>query len=436
MHIVITSFGVRGDLQPYLALAVGLQRAGHRVTLATSTDFTEWIESFGVTTHPTPHSMFALMRRPETRAVLTGRNPLRQMRLFRETMRQLAASSEGLWAAIQDADLVIQSPTGTGALEAASQRSIPAVLAWPVPFAPTRAFPSFLLGPLRASQGMAYNRLTDALAHHLLWSSLGGPMTNPLRQKLGLRPWRSYAEMLAHGRRLGMPTLYGFSERVLPRPADWDELQHVTGYWFLEPPPGWSPQADPVLLRFLDRGPLPIYIGFGSMSLGTPEQQTQLALRALAMTGQRGVLLTGWGGLARQPATPDVCFVDDVLHAWLFPRMAAVVHHRGAGTTGAGLRAGVPNLIMSFGADQFAWAAQVVKLGVGPRVVPLKQVSADKLAQAINTAVHDQAMRGRAAALGEKIGAEDGVGAAVALIERHAAAFGRRAYAPPNSVTG
>lgn len=329
-----------------------------------------------------------------------------------------------MWEAIQTAEFVIQSPTSSGVLEALSQRGIPGLFALPAPFAPTRAFQSFLM-PVRFSLGGGYNYLTHHLMYRVLWSMLGEPMTNPLRKKLGLRPWRSYAELMVQGHRLGTPWLYGFSAHVLPKPADWDEYQHVLGYWFLDSQRDWSPPAD--LLRFLESGPPPIYVGFGSTGLENPERHTQLVLRALELSGQRGVLLTGWGGLTRQATPPNVFFVDNVPHDWLFPRMAAVVHHGGAGSTGAGLRAGVPNIITPVApSDQLAWAERVVTLGVGPQVTSLKQLTAEKLAEAINSAVNDSAMRVRAAALGENIRAENGVTRTVELIERHAAEFKRK----------
>ncbi|MCC7358872.1 MAG: glycosyltransferase family 1 protein [Anaerolineales bacterium] len=421
MNLVISTFGARGDVQPYLALAVGMQAAGHRVTLATSEDFTEWILSYGVNTHPTPFSLQGAMQQPETQAALRGKNVFKLLRLLRDAMRQIGNARDDVWAAIQSADFVIQSPTGTGALEAAAQRGVPVAFASPVPFAPTRAFPSFFLGAPRFSLGGGYNYFTHVLMDRMLWSGMGAAMTNPLRQQLGLRPWRSFGELLAYSRGLGIPMLYGYSARVLPKPADWDAYQQLTGYWFLPPPPAWSPESVPELARFLDNGPPPVYIGFGSMSLGHPEQQTKLALRALELSGQRGVLLTGWGGLARAAAPPTVLVVDNVPHTWLFPRMAAVVHHGGAGTTGAGLRAGVPNLIAAFAADQSSWAERVVQLGVGPRIPGIRRLTAETLAAAIDTAVNDPAMRARAAALGEQIRAEDGVGTAVRLIEAQAA---------------
>ncbi|MGH2523603.1 MAG: glycosyltransferase [Anaerolineales bacterium] len=260
--------------------------------------------------------------------------------------------------------------------------------------------------------------------HRVLWSGIGGPMTNGWRKRLGLSPWRSYAEMLAFGRSLGTPSLYAFSPNIIPKPADWDEFQHIVGYWFLDPPADWQPPTD--LLRFLESGPPLVYVGFGSMSHEDPERQTRIALRALELTGQRGVLLTGWGGITRLSTASNVFFVDNVPHAWLFPRMAAVVHHGGAGTTAAGLRAGVPSIIPAFAGDQVAWADIVTKLGVGPRVSGIKQLAAEKLAEAINTAVNDPSMRARAAALGEKIRAENGIARAVEVIERHAADFNHR----------
>lgn len=424
MRILITSFGVRGDVQPYLALAVGLQRAGHSVTLATSHNFAEWIQRYGVGCHPVRFSMAAYAQTPEAQSVIRSKNPLRIFRLFRHMMRQVAEAQDDVWSAIQEADFVVQSPTSSGALEAVALRNIPAAFAVPVPFAPTSAFPSFFMGSLRQSLGPTYNRLTHRLMHLILWRAMSGPITNPLRKRLGLRPWRSYGELLADCQRLGVPWLNGFSGHVLARPSDWAENQHITGYWFLDAPPDWQPSPD--LTRFLESGPPPVYIGFGSMSHGDPAHQTRLVLRALALSGQRGVLATGWGGISQQDTPADVFVVESVPHRWLFPRMAAVVHHGGAGTTGAGLAAGIPNIITPFASnDQPAWAERVEALGVGTRLSPVKKLSAEELAQAIRQAATDSHMRARAGALGKQIQAEDGVGNAIALLERYAVGFGR-----------
>ena len=423
MKITITSHGTRGDVQPYLALAVSLQQAGHQVTLVTSYNYTDWIQAYGVQTHPTQFSMQEFMKKPEVQVILRGRNFVKLLRVFREMMSQGPQAMDEVWAAIQNADFVIQSPASGGALEAAQTLGLPVAMAYPGPFAPTRAYPSIFLGRARFSLGAGYNRLTHAFMHRMLWGSMSGPMTNTLRKKLNLPAVSSFAQQAAYMRQVGIPSLYGFSEHVLPKPADWDDNQHITGYWFLEPLADWQPASE--LLQFLESGPPPVYVGIGSMTLGDSENNTRLILDALEMTGQRGVVLTGWGGLTRLATHPHICFVDDVPHDWLFPRMAAVIHHGGAGTTGVGLRAGVPNILTPIGADQFFWAERVVQLGVGPRAPFFKSLTAEKLAQAIHTAVHDSALRAHAAALGEKIRAENGVARAVEVIEQHAVDFKR-----------
>jgi UDP:flavonoid glycosyltransferase YjiC (YdhE family) len=420
MKVLIFTLGSRGDVQPFLALAAGLLRAGHRVTLATAREFTPLIEAYGVGTHPVRFSVQAMMQDPEVRAVMRGRNPVKQFRLMQGAMVKSAEAMDDFWEAAQTADFIVQTGTGNGGIEAAGQRGLPLAIASVIPFKPTRAFPPFFL-PLREGRGGGFNLMMHRLAHAILWRGLGGPATNRWRkQRLGLRPWRSYAEMYAAAQATGTPWLLGYSPSALPKPADWGDEQHVTGYWFLAPPGDWQPPAD--LLRFLDEGKPPVYVGYGSMGDVDPEQVTRLVLEALRRTGQRGVLLTGWGGLQRAEGQEGVYFVEDVPHAWLFPQMAAVAHHGGAGTTGAGLRSGVPSIVLPLAGDQHAWAGRVAALGVGPRAGRLAKLTVEGLAKAIDTAVNDTGMRARAAALGEKIRAEDGVGTAVGIIERHAAA--------------
>jgi sterol 3beta-glucosyltransferase len=427
LNIAIFTLGSRGDLQPYVALAAGLQRAGHRAVVCASASALPWIEPYGVPTHPVRFDVGTVMQQPENRAILKGGNPIRQFRFMKEVMTTGALTAlDDFWQAAQSADLVIQTGTGNGGVEAATQRGIPLVIASVLPFPATRAFPSFFL-PFRQSLGGGYNRLTHSLMQRTLWAGLGGPATNKWRAtRLGLPPWRSYDAMFGAANELGTPWLFAYSPSVLPKPADWQPYHHVTGYWFLDEPPGWQPSAD--LLAFLEAGPPPVYVGFGSMADNDPQRATDRVLRALELSGQRGVLHTGAGGLVRREAPASVLFVGDVPHAWLFPRLAAVVHHGGAGTTSAGLRAGVPSVITPFAGDQMAWADRVVKLGAGPRAPAARQLTAEKLAAAIQAALSDSALRARAAALGVKIRAEDGVAHAVDLIERHAAAHRARLH--------
>ncbi len=212
------------------------------------------------------------------------------------------------------------------------------------------------------------------------------------------------------------PVLYGYSPAVFPKPPDWDADTHVTGYWFLDPAEDWSPPA--ALIEFLQAGPLPVYVGFGSMSSRRPEQTADLVLQALAQARQRAIILAGWGGLQMAELPDSVLMVDSVPFSWLFPRVAAVIHHGGAGTTSAGLRAGVPSIVVPFFGDQPFWGRRVAELGVGPAPIPRRRLTAERLTGALQQAVTDQAMRQRAADLGATLQAEDGVGCAVEIIRQ------------------
>jgi UDP:flavonoid glycosyltransferase YjiC (YdhE family) len=266
---------------------------------------------------------------------------------------------------------------------------------------------------LPAVFGGALNRASYRLTEQMMWQGFRSADTVARQQVLSL-PKAAFWGPYGSERFKQNPILYGYSPAVIPRPTDWDGQMHVTGYWFLDPADEWTPPAN--LLEFLQAGSPPVFIGFGSMSTRNPGETTDLILRALARTGQRAILLSGWGGLHNSDL-PDTAFmVDAIPYSWLFPRVAAVVHHGGAGTTSAGLRAGVPSIIIPFFADQPFWGRRVAELGVGPAPIPRKQLTADRLAQAIQTAVTDEAMRQRAAELGAKIRAEDGIARAVEVV--------------------
>ena len=225
-------------------------------------------------------------------------------------------------------------------------------------------------------------------------------------------PWRGAFERGASPRE---PVLYGFSPSVLPRPADWGARVHVTGYWFADEPDGWVPPQE--VVRFLEEGPPPVYIGFGSMSVKEPEATMRLVLDAIAATGRRAIVHAGWAGLAATATPDDVLIVGSVPHAWLLPRVGAIVHHGGAGTTAAAIRAGVPSVVVPFHGDQPFWAGLTHTLGVGTKPIPRRRLTATRLAAAIEEAFTVDELRQRAAELGERVRREDGVGRAVALIE-------------------
>jgi sterol 3beta-glucosyltransferase len=344
-----------------------------------------------------------------------GRNPLAgTRRLLLLARPHLARLLEDAVAACQGTQAIIYAPLGMAGYHLAEAQQLPSMLAALVPLSPTRAFPAAGAPPWPL--GGAYNLATHLVAEQLGWQPFRRQLNHWRRQRLGLAP----VGLLGPGRyqrRRRQPVLYGYSPSVVPRPRDWGSHLHVTGYWFPDPDPAWQPP--PALTRFLQAGLPPVYVGFGSMTDRDPAGLARTAMAALRRVGCRGVLARGWAALASTRDDDDLLVVDEVPHDWLFPRMAAVVHHGGAGTTHTGLRAGIPNVVVSFFTDQPFWAQRVADLGAGPAPLPRRALTVDRLATAIQAAVTDPAMRARAAVLGHRIQAEDGVTRVVQAVQSH-----------------
>ena len=294
----------------------------------------------------------------------------------------------------------------------AEKLDLPILQAHVFPFTPTGDFPGVLFPQAITRLGRGVNRASHELLRQVMWQGSRVADEKARKDVLGL-PAAPFFGPYKDKRLNRFPKLYGISPSVIPPPKDWTDAQ-LTGYWFLDAASDWTPPAD--LTAFLENGPAPVYVGFGSMGSRNPAQTAALVLEALARTKQRAIMQSGWGGLGTENLPDNVHAVSSVPHTWLFPQMAAVVHHGGAGTTAAGLRAGVPSIIVPFFGDQAFWGERVTSLGVGPRAIPRKQLTADRLAQAIQQAASDQGTRQRARDLGERISSEDGIGHAVAAI--------------------
>lgn len=423
MRVTILTTGGRGDIQPYVGLGVGLQRAGHQVRIPAPEDFRDLITRAGLEFMPVEVldglNMQELLRLPEIQASLTGTvGPFSILAGLRIVQRQLARLPtnmlEMFWGFSENADLLVASTTAFGALDCAEKRGIKYLSAPLYPMmSPTRAFPSPLLAPFGVRLNSALNRLTYTVLYLAWWQLMHGVLDNWRRQMgLSLHSRSSYWHLAQ-----AQTTIYGFSPSVLPTPTDWPPSHHVAGYWFYDEPADWQPPAG--LVHFLESGPPPVCVGFGSMIAGDPARITRVVLEALALSNQRGVLLSGWGGLGARSLPETVYRLDAVPHSWLFPKVAAVVHHGGMGTTAAGLRAGVPNVILPVTIDQPFWARRVEQLGVGVRCASFATVTAKQLAVALDKVTSDTELRQRVTALGEKIQAEDGVGQAVAVIQNY-----------------
>ena len=420
MRITVLVIGSRGDVQPMLALAAGLQNTGrHKLRFAAPDNFESLAREYKLDFFPLGMNAQEVLGMGDMRSRMeTGRNFLpmfwRVLHMIRPLLDLLM---ERTWLSCQDAEMIVFSTVGIGGYHVAEKLEVPCCLATPIPgLAPTRAFPSpsGIFPSIRL--GGSYNLLTYFLSGQLLQVLTGSFINRWRREQLQLPaiPLGKYPYNQLHGQ--PVPVLGSYSSIVVPRPHEWGEHVHVTGYWFLDPPPDWRPPAQ--LVDFLESGPPPVYVGFGSMAGRSPRETTRLVQDALERSGQRGVLATGWGGLDGADLTHDLFVLEAVPHAWLFPRVSAVVHHGGSGTTGAGLRAGVPSVLVPHIGDQPFWAQWVKDLGVCPPPIPRRKLTTERLAAAITSAVTDTDMQARAASLGDRIRAEDGIGQAIEVIER------------------
>jgi UDP:flavonoid glycosyltransferase YjiC (YdhE family) len=418
MQITIIAGGSRGDVQPYVALGKGLNEAGHTIRILAPQDYQDLITAYGLEFFDTGGGTQA-MAQSQIQDIVEQGNILKILAATGQGANQLAlqSASNGL-IACAGSDLILAGFAGlsTG-MALAEKLGIPFLQAHLMPFTPTNEFPSVLTPQIPQTQLTKWaNGLSHRFAQQMMWQMLRSADNKARTQVLEMPPapfWGPFTSL----QRDAEPIIYGFSPQVIPPPADWADHINVTGYWFLDPPADWEPPSD--LIDFLQAGSPPVYVGFGSMLSRKPEETADMVLSALARTGQRGVLSSGWGGLKKENLPETVFMVGSIPHSWLFPKMAAVVHHGGAGTTGAGLRAGVPSIITPFFGDQPFWGQKVYELGVGPKPIPRKRLTVENLTEAIQQAVSDTTMREKASSLGERIRAENGVAQAVKFIEQN-----------------
>ena len=416
MKITIFAAGSQGDIQPCVALGKGLKEAGYQVCLAAPVDFAGFVQKHGVGFHPLRGDVQQIMSSDRGRKFMEkgGGNPIRSIRAVRKMIAPVVMEmAEDAYTACLDADaficLGVFSAFGQSITEALG---IPMIHIEPTPLLPTRSFPA-ASWPIQKNLGGLHNYLSGRVMLQVVWFWYL-PFVNAFRQRLRLPAYtgnRFYRALKS------TPMLGAYSPAIIPHPPDWPDTVHVTGYFFLDSQAGWQPSPD--LRAFLEAGDPPVYIGFGSMAGRNPERLTRLVVDALVKSNQRGILLTGWGGMRSESLSNRVFVLDSAPHDWLFPRMAAVVHHGGAGTTAEGLRAGVPVVVTPFIFDQPFWGARIKALGLGPKPIPQKSLTADRLAGAIRIAVIDRDIKERAGSIGEIIRSENGVEDAVRIVRHY-----------------
>jgi sterol 3beta-glucosyltransferase len=409
-RITLLTYGTRGDVEPFLALATALVRVGYQTRLAAPRPFeapagAHDIPFVGLEGDPAAVSA-ALTDR-------AGLNPLGMVRFLSAYIYPLAAQVfRQATRAVDQSDAVVHSFLMTDAgHHLAVERGLPDLSAqfFPV-FSPTAAYPApvFPDWPL----GPGYRRLT----HRVVTATfrLGGAfLYERLRRSTPGLPSLHRWQVDRQGR-IQIPLLLAYSPRLVPEHAELGPNAWVTGYWIAEKQAEWRP--DPRLEQFLEQGPKPVFIGFGSMASQRHERTIRTCIQALQKAGFRAVV-AGGAGLPGDDDVPGLLqLVGEVPHSWLFPRMGAIVHHGGAGTTGAATRSGVPQVIIPFSADQAFWGRRVLQAGIGPPPIPLRRLSPDGILRAVNCAVGKGEMQARAAALGVSVRSEHGTAQAIEVI--------------------
>ncbi|MER5635628.1 glycosyltransferase [Kitasatospora sp. NPDC002227] len=412
MRVALMTAGSRGDVAPYTGLGHRLALAGHQVTLVTHERFGPLAAAAGLAFHPLPVDPREQLASAQGQGLHRSRGGVGKLARVVALARSLVGDlAEALLAAAPGHDVLLLSsslaPLGHTIAEGLR---LPGLGLYLQPLTATAEFAPPVLGA--HSWGRAGNRWAG-LAVSAAVDSIFTEADRTMRTRLGLPPTSLRRARRARDRR-DTPVLHGFSELVVPRPHDWRPGLSLAGYWWPHDPP--AAELPPRVADFLAAGPPPVFVGLGSATVPDPAAVSRTLVRALRAAGLRGILQRGWSGLHAE--ADDLLTVDDLPHSLLFPATAAVVHHAGAGTTAAGLRAGVPSVPLPVQFDAGFWAARLTALGVSPQALPLRRLDADSLAAALRAATTDPAFTTRARTLAARLAAEDGALPVLTALDR------------------
>ncbi|XP_058183222.1 sterol 3-beta-glucosyltransferase UGT80A2-like [Rhododendron vialii] len=411
LQIVMLIVGTRGDVQPFVAIGKHLQEYGHRVRLATHSNFEEFVLAAGL-------EFFALGGDPKVLAGYMVKNKgflpsgpseipnqRRQIKDIIFSLLPACTEPDPVTNVPFKVDAIISNPPAYGHTHVAEALKVPIHIFFTMPWTPTSEFPHPLS---RVKQVVGY-RLSYYVVDSLIWLGIRDLINEFRKKKLKLRPVTYLSG--SYNSPSDVPYGYIWSPHLVPKPKDWGPKIDVVGFCFLDLASNYAPPDS--LVKWLERGRAPIYIGFGSLPVQEPEKMTQIIVEALELTGQRGVINKGWGGLGNLAESKDfVYLLDNCPHDWLFLRCAAVVHHGGAGTTAAGLKAACPTTVVPFFGDQPFWGERVHARGLGPAPIPVEEFSREKLIKAIHF-MQDPMVKERAVEMAKAMEHEDGVTGAV-----------------------
>lgn len=420
MKALILTFGTRGDVQPFAALARGLAGRGHQVVVAAPERFRSLATAAGAEFSSVDDGPLRVLDAGSVVGDVAAGGIRAKLALMRSMPAMFTRLLDDCWEAASTgagagADVVVHNGQVIAGQHVAEKLVVPAVLALPIPmYVPTRAFPW---------PGQQFPRSLPGVLNRSTFAAMKAPAVmfgrtvDRWRAGLDLPRRRGRHDPVRTPDGRAAPALHAISPSVLPRPADWPVSAQMTGYWFLDSPGtsgdlGLTEQVRGVL----QAGRPPVFVGFGSMAGSDPAATTRIVLEGLRLAEVRAVIGTGWGGLS-ETESEEHAYAPELPHDVVFPRCSVIVHHGGAGTTAAAARAGRPQVICPFVADQPFWGRRMQQLGVAPAPIDQRRLTAETLAAAIRQTLNDTSMIEAARRLGERVRAEDGVAAAAIALE-------------------
>jgi len=408
MRITMISIGSTGDVRPYIVLGRELKARGHEITICAFQDFQPAVRSAGLLFKGINGDVQKMMSN-----LMNGSSGIGYLKSVRDSLIDIIDPFlEDIEAACENAEAIIGTYLGQVFQSLAEVRRIPYIQTHYYPMDKTAGEP-ISAAPLRRG-GRVWNLASYDLGYFIV-SVMEKYYLSEWREKRGMTRRRLEGSPKYQLNGHTIPVLYAISPLVMPRPSEWGENIHMTGFWRDERDTLYTPP--PELTAFLEAGEPPVYIGFGSMVSGDMGETLGIVLEAVRQSGVRAILSKGWGG-GDIPAQADVFVADFVPHDWLFQHVAGVVHHGGAGTTAAGILACCPTLVVPFGGDQPFWAERVQELGIGPKPIPRDRLNVVRLTKALADLTSTKKYRVAARELGERLKLEKGAANAADIIEQ------------------
>ena len=408
MKIVVVCWGSTGDVYPVLALSERLLERGHQVRICSPALYRDKILEVGAEFYEIGVAFDLAEFHEAMDAIIPKRDPTAMLRLIVEEgiVRRGGKWYQDCLTAMKGFDIVICHSVDIPGQEAAIRNGLPWFTVTYCPgfiksldFAPY-PFPNW---------GRAFNAIVWKLAELRLASSID-TLFNRFIASVGGEPRSSVALDGMYSPHLN---LIAASPTLCP-PADFPPNHKFTGVWHLASS-AYDPPPD--LVDFLGAGPPPVIITFGSMGGSNGRETTEILIEAVRKAKQRAIIQAGWGKLGTPEALSDIYCAEYIPHQWLFPQGCCIVHHGGAGTTASACRAKVPSIVVAHHADQPYWGKRLSDLGVAPRHLRRRNLTAERLAKRIRQVLETPSMTVQAQVLGEKIEVEDGLTTAVEMIE-------------------